>query len=239
MEENKPLGARLGEGMFCIIYLVYTFAMIFIMKRNYNIFSEMDDMVNVFRFGFGFMMALLLVGGDLFHLVPRIIVSFKGSMWKKDFFFGLGTLLSSITMTLFYNVLIAMGDSMEYNDSQYNLYIEKAILILTIIRIIILILPQNKWYSKEPVRKWAVIRNIPFTLIGILTVIGFINVMINASIYPKTFYLIIMITVILSFAFYLPVAIWGKENPKIGVLMLPKTMCYMIMIGVITFWKII
>ncbi|MBQ8084638.1 MAG: hypothetical protein IJ232_00855 [Lachnospiraceae bacterium] len=33
--------------------------------------------------------------------------------------------------------------------------------------------------------------------------------------------------------FYLPVAIKGKENPKLGMLMIPKTICYMWMMGVI------
>jgi hypothetical protein len=32
------------------------------------------------------------------------------------------------------------------------------------------------------------------------------------------------------------VAINGKKNPKLGMLMIPKTICYMIMLGVIAFW---
>ena len=235
-EKTRPLAARLGEGIFCIVYLVVTTVMLVIMKQKYEEAAKLDAFVDVFRFSFGYMMALLLVGGDAFHLIPRIIVAFRGSMWKKEFFFGLGTLVSSITMTLFYNVLIGMVDSMEYYETMYNYDVELGILLWTAIRFIILLMPQNKWFSPEPNFKWAVARNFPFVVIGFLTVFGLINVMQHVMYYPTSFYLIIMICTILSFAFYLPVALKGKEKPKLGMLMLPKTVCYMVMIGVITFW---
>ena len=34
----------------------------------------------------------------------------------------------------------------------------------------------------------------------------------------------------LSFLFYLPVAFGSKKHPKIGILMIPKTLCYVWMI---------
>lgn len=39
------------------------------------------------------------------------------------------------------------------------------------------------------------------------------------------------IAILISFACYLPVVIWGKKNPKVGMLMIPKTCAYMWMIG--------
>ena len=125
---------------------------------------------------------------------------------------------------------------MEYSPTEYNYEIEKAILVLTTARIILLLFPQNKWYSEEPVRKWAIIRNVPFAIIGLLTLVGLFNVISHANIYPAAFYVNIMIAVLLSFAFYLPVAILGKEKPKLGMLMIPKTMCYIWMMAVIAFW---
>ncbi len=234
---DRPLGARLGEGLFCLIYLIYMVILCVILKGKYEDTLITDSRINMLRYGFGFMLVVLLAGGDAFHLIPRIIVDFRGNLWKKDFFFGLGSLISSITMTIFYNILIAMGDSLEYHESEYNYSIEKAILYLTIIRIIILLLPMNRWYSKEPNRKWAIIRNVPFVIIGIFTVVGFINVINYAGNLPDTFYIVIIITTILSFCFYIPVAIWGKEKPKTGMLMIPKTICYMVMLSVICFYK--
>jgi hypothetical protein len=235
-----PRAARYGEGTFCIIYLMFVIAIAVYTSALYKGYSSLGEDVIFpaigYRYGFGFMLAVLLGIGDAFHLIPRIIVCFKGSMWKQDFFLGLGSLISSITMTFFYNILIMLGDSLEYNELEYNYGIEEAILYLTIIRFLILLLPMNKWYTKEGSRKWAVIRNVPFIIIGILTVIGFLNVISNAYTMPAAFYMIIIVTVILSFIFYLPVAINGKKNPKLGMLMIPKTICYMIMLGVIAFW---
>ncbi len=237
IENAKPLGARLGEAGFCICYLVFVLIVaIFMHNKEVSLFAESGPSPDYYRYGFGFLMAALLGGGDAFHLIPRIIVNIRGDMWKKQTFLGAGNLISSITMTLFYNILIAMGDSMEYSPTEYNYEIEKAILVLTTARIILLLFPQNKWYSEEPVRKWAIIRNVPFAIIGLLTLVGLFNVISHANNYPAAFYVNIMIAVLLSFAFYLPVAILGKEKPKLGMLMIPKTMCYIWMMAVIAFW---
>ena len=237
IENAKPLGARLGEAGFCICYLVFVLIVaIFMHNKEVSLFAESGPSPDYYRYGFGFLMAALLGGGDAFHLIPRIIVNIRGDMWKKQTFLGAGNLISSITMTLFYNILIAMGDSMEYSPTEYNYEIEKAILVLTTARIILLLFPQNKWYSEEPVRKWAIIRNVPYAIIGLLTLVGLFNVISHANNYPAAFYVNIMIAVILSFAFYLPVAILGKEKPKLGMLMIPKTMCYIWMMAVIAFW---
>lgn len=236
MEDKRPAGARLGEAFFCIAYLVSITVMIIFLKRFFEDAAAVGNKVDAYRFSFGYMAAILLVGGDAFHLIPRIIYDLKGSLWKKDFLFGLGNLVSSITMTLFYNVLIGMGDSMEFTRISFNILVELAILILTLIRIVILLFPQNKWFKNEPAPKWAVKRNVPFAIIGILTVIGFINIMANNVNYPGLFYLIIVACVLGSFIFYMPVALKGKEKPKLGMLMIPKTVCYIVMIAVITFW---
>ena len=231
---EKPKAARYGEGAFCVIYLVFILTAAIIMrlgaKQLYN-----PDTVSLpyLKLSFGFMLAILLGGGDAFHLIPRIIFNFKGSLPKKNFLFGLGNLVSSITMTVFYDILMSMGDSLEYHESMYNLGIENAILILTIIRIILLLFPQNKWYSGEENVRWAIIRNVPFALIGILTIVGYINVIHHRMNYPLSMYVQIIIAVALSFSFYLPVAIKGKSNPKLGMLMIPKTICYMWLITLI------
>ena len=82
----------------------------------------------------------------------------------------------------------------------------------------------------------AVLRNIPFVFIGVLTVFGFLTISGHANNYPSSFYMIIVLMVILSFVFYLPVALHGKENPKLGMLMIPKTICYMILLSLICFY---
>lgn len=234
---TKSIGARLGEGVFCIAYLLYVIIVVCVMLDKCGSVPE-GDMASVekLRYIFGFMLAFLLGFGDAFHLIPRIVFNLKGSLQRKNLLFGIGNLMSSITMTVFYNILIGLCDSLEYRGEVYNLWAERSILVLTVIRIVLLLCPQNKWHTGEGDRVWAVIRNVPFAAIGVITVIGIIRVCGNACNYPSVFYIQIAIAVVLSFLFYLPVAIAAKEKPKLGMLMIPKTMCYMWMLGVICFW---
>ena len=83
--------------------------------------------------------------------------------------------------------------------------------------------------------KWAWIRNLPFVLIGIFTVIGYVRVIDHAMNYGTGIYIQIILAVILSFLTYLPVAVYGKLRPKLGMLMIPKTLCYVWILAVITF----
>ena len=237
-ETTKPIGARFGEAFFCIAYLVFAFVVACIMQSKYSSLPKgIDARPDRLRFGFGFMLAFLLGVGDAFHLIPRIIFNLKGSLKKKNAIFGMGNLISSVTMTIFYNILIKMCDSLEYFGEEYNLWIERAILALTIVRILLLLMPQNMWQLGGANKKWAIIRNTPFVMIGLLSVIGIIRVMQYMQTYPASFYMQIIVAVVLSFLFYMPVAVFAHDRPKLGMLMMPKTICYVWMLSVICFFR--
>ena len=108
-------------------------------------------------------LTLTLCGGDAFHLVPRIIRAVHGSGEKIRKQLGIGLQVSSITMTVFYIIL---------------LYVWK------------LTFPE-----------------------------------LNA---PATVEAMIWISaIIISFGCYLPVTLFSKTKPKVGLLMIPKTCAYM------------
>lgn len=187
------------------------------------------------RFFFGFLLVLLLLLGDSFHLVPRIMACFRERSERLTFFLGLGNLISSITMTIFYNILIRLGDSLEYSGDMFNLWTEQTILWLTVIRLVLLLFPQNAWFSGRENIRWAVIRNVPFILIGVMTVFGFVNLISHAVRYGASFYIQIIAAVTFSFLFYLPAAIFGRRKPVLGMLMIPKTLCCVWMLAVVAF----
>ena len=235
-DHEKPVGARMGEAGFCILYLVTLILFLFIIRGKWTA-ADNDSLYNpeFVRYRFAFLLTLLLLLGDSFHLIPRIIENLKGRMERQTFYLGMGNVISSITMTVFYNLLMKVGDGMEYHYEAYNLWVEQAILWLTVIRIALLLFPQNSWFSEEGNRKWAIIRNVPFVMIGVLTIIGYFRVISNASNYDVSIYVQIIVAVTLSFLTYLPVAICGKEKPKLGMLMIPKTVCYVWILAVLTF----
>lgn len=172
---------------------------------------------------FAGIMALLLVGGDSFHLVPRIRMSLAGDGTSLRTTLGRGKQITSITMTVFYLFLWHIG-SMEYQPENGRFW-TISIYILATIRTFLCLLPQNKWTDRHPPLSWAIWRNIPFIVQGMMVALLFVFGR-NASPGLENMYL----AIILSFVCYVPVVVWSNTHPKIGMLMLPKTCAYLWML---------
>ena len=93
---------------------------------------------------------------------------------------------------------------------------------LAIIRIILCLFPQNHWFSKNHETKWGLYRNIPFAIMGIITVLYLI-------IWYREWLLAVLVT--LSFVCYMIVVLGAKKKPMLGMMMIPKTICYIWMIA--------
>ncbi len=168
-------------------------------------------------------MALVLAGGDAFHLIPRILVVTTGQQERLRGLLGRGKQITSITMTLFYVLLWQIGVNFISNKFINSWSI--LIYTLAIIRIFLCLLPQNRWTEYDPNNNWAIWRNIPFLLQGML--VAYLFFLLKNEVEALVF---MWLAIVLSFAFYLPVVLWVDENPKIGMLMLPKTLTYLWML---------
>lgn len=208
--KQKSKMPQIGEAIFCIVYLVFGYVA--------GVIMLLQSSDNALRLLFG-ITTLVLAFGDSFHLVPRIINAFKDKFESYEFFAGLGLMISSITMTIFYILLYYTCGFMIASDRNSGVYsgMFYGILILSVIRIVCCLLPQNNWLHKEGNAKLGIIRNVPFVFIGMIAVYGcFICNQIGMA-----------IAIIISFACYLPVVFWAKKKPMIGMLMIPKTIAYM------------
>jgi hypothetical protein len=164
-------------------------------------------------------MALVLVIGDAFHLIPRVIVIQTGKEKELRNILGRGKQVASITMTIFYVILWQLG-MLLFFIKDINLW-SYIVYILATMRIIICLMPQNKWEERYPPLNWAIWRNVPFVLQGILVAVMYL-------IYRNAVqgFSLMWLAITLSFAFYLPVVLWANKKPKIGMLMLPKSCAY-------------
>ena len=205
----------LPESIFDICYLVFAIVSGVLLLKN----SKGRKYVRIFG-----IMTLLLGCGDALHLVPRVL-----NYWTDGDYtavLGIGKLVTSITMTLFY-ILIEYA-----RRDRYKIAGEKGVLasvwILGIIRIALCCFPQNGWTSAEPSLLWGILRNIPFALLGILTVVLWLRSAKNDK--PLK---LMWLAVTLSFLFYIPVVLFAQTMPMIGMLMLPKTCMYVWMIVMI------
>ena len=202
----------LPESIFDICYLVFAIVSGILLLKN----SKGRKYVRIFG-----IMTLLLGCGDAFHLVPRVLNYWTDGDYTAAL--GIGKLVTSITMTLFY-ILIEYA-----RRDRYKIAGEKGVLasvwILGIIRIALCCFPQNGWTSAEPSLLWGILRNIPFALLGILTVVLWLRSAKNDK--PLK---LMWLAVTLSFLFYIPVVLFAQTMPMIGMLMLPKTCMYVWMI---------
>ena len=173
----------------------------------------------VFRL-FG-VMAVVLGLGDAFHLVPRAVALCTTGLQNYTTALGLGKLVTSITMTLFYVLLYLVWRRRYQIEGQHGP--TAAVLLLAALRVLLCLFPQNGWTSAHPPLSWGIYRNIPFTLLGLLLVVLFYR---SARERGDDAFRFLWLTIVLSFAFYLPVVLWADSVPPVGMLMIPKTCAY-------------
>ena len=188
MKENnyKPQVPDLMEAIFDAVYLIFDL----VAAVLFFIFSQGNMLFILYG-----ILTLTLCGGDAFHLVPRIIRAVHGSNEKIKRQLGIGLQVSSITMTVFYIILMYIW-KLTFPEFRIPVVIEAVIWISAVVRIVICMFPQNNWCTDEG----------------------------NTYGYHMTR---MVAAIIISFGCYLPVTLFSKTKPKVGLLMIPKTCAYM------------
>lgn len=166
-------------------------------------------------------MAIVLGAGDSFHLIPRMIALCTTGLENFTVALGLGKWITSVTMTLFYVLLYYVWRERYEIKGQRNLTI--AVYLFAAIRIALCMMPQNNWLSADAPLSWGIYRNIPFAVIGLITIVLFYT---SAKQNNDTAFKWMWTTIVLSFGFYIPVVLWANTIPMIGMLMIPKTCAY-------------
>ena len=167
------------------------------------------------------LMAVLLGAGDAFHLVPRMYALWTDGLEANAAALGIGKLITSITMTVFYLILYYIWRE-RYHVTGRNA-LTATMWGLSAVRILLCALPQNDWLSYDQPLFYGILRNIPFTVMGILIIVLFAVEVKKSD--DRTFRFM-PLAVILSFAFYIPVVLFGSLIPLLGMLMIPKTLAY-------------
>lgn len=166
-------------------------------------------------------MAIVLGAGDSFHLVPRALALCTTGLENYTVPLGLGKWITSVTMTIFYVLLYYVWCERYQIKGKNSLTI--ATYALAIIRIALCMMPQNDWLSANAPLGWGIYRNIPFAVLGLLTIVLFYK---SAKENNDTSFQWMWLTIVLSFGFYIPVVLWADVIPMIGMLMIPKTCAY-------------
>lgn len=198
----------LFESVFDLMYLTLVIAL------GIRLWMQSDRSAK--QFG---AMAVLLGLGDSFHLFPRIFAH-----WTPDGFqafapaLSYGEAITSVTMTAFYLLLYYYGKRRIGTASRG---LDLAVWALVALRIALVLMPQNGWGSADGNYLWAILRNIPFAALGILLIgLCFRSAHIEGMKRLGGW-------VAASFLFYVPVVLWAPFEPRVGALMIPKTVAYL------------
>ena len=163
MKENnyKPQIPDVMEAVFDAAYLIFDL----VAASLFFIFSQGNMLFILYG-----ILTLTLCGGDAFHLVPRIIRAVRGSSDKIKRQLGIGLQVSSVTMTVFYIILMYIWQ-FTFPELKIPAVIAAMIWISAVVRIVICMLPQNNWCKDEGNMKLSIIRNAVFAVTGIGVII--------------------------------------------------------------------
>lgn len=200
------------ETTFDILYLstVITLGILMIKKskgnKQYSLFG---------------IMAIVLGAGDAFHLVPRAVALCTTGLESYTVALGIGKFITSITMTVFYLILYHIWRIRYQVEGKQSL--STAVYLLAAVRVALCFFPQNAWTSADAPLSWGIYRNIPFALMGLLILVLYYQ---SAKAHRDTDFRLMWLTIVLSFAFYIPVVLYADAVPIVGILMIPKTCAY-------------
>jgi hypothetical protein len=211
------------EVSFDTIYLIVVWCLVFAMFRRRSVVRPENQRVaslvlNAFA---------LLALGDTAHVGFRVLAYAMGDMATRVSFLGmqfgllgLGQLTTSITVTLFYVLMLAIWRSRfnkEYGPFEHFLF------ACAVVRLLLIALPANQWDSLVPLQPWATVRNLPLLIQGLG--VAYLILRDAWANKDRTFWWI-GIMILVSYACYMAVVLFVQQVPLIGMLMIPKTVAY-------------
>lgn len=207
------------ETLFDAVYLVTVITLGILMIR------KSSGRKQYLLFG---IMAVTLGAGDAFHLIPRAFALCTTGLEHYTAALGYGKFITSITMTVFY-ILLYYVWRLRYQIKDHTA-LTVSVYLLALLRIVLCLFPQNAWTSADAPLNWGIYRNIPFAAMGLLIIVLFYQM---AKKQNDRSFRFMWLTIVLSFAFYIPVVLFADTVPAIGMLMIPKTCAYVwtVMIG--------
>lgn len=202
-----------GESVFVILYLPYV--IVSGIKLLFRARNGTERLMGA---------SVLILGcGNVFHLMSRVLndwvpgIDFSAAL-------GEGKQFASVTVSVFYVLMyyIALG----YWKRPENKRVTCAMWVLLAVRVILCLFPQNGWQTNVSDLTWRIIRNVPFAAMGVLIVMQYRKESNLPSRLRRAW-----LFAALSFLFYLPAAVGSGAVPVLGMLMLPQTGCYIVLIA--------
>ena len=219
------------EVTFNVAYLIVVWGLVIVMTRRERVVAPEDLRVaRLIRWAF-FALAL----GDTGHVGFRVLgyagsgLDARLSLFGQEIsLVGLGALATAITVTIFYVLMLEVW-RVRF-DRRYG-WFEYLLLAAAGLRLLLMIPAANQWTSGVPPQPWSLYRNLPLTVLGLGIAYLILRDARRAGDRPFTW---IGISILVSYACYIPVILFVQQAPIVGMLMIPKTVAY-VAIGFIAY----
>ncbi len=214
------------EVSFNIFYLIFIWILVIKMyrKNGYRPYSD-RGVGSLLRLAF-----LMLAIGDTGHVGFRVWAYALGDVGSSVNILGAviplvgsGALSTAILVTVFY-LLMVEAERRRFRQSWNIIYI--ILMITGVARFIVMALPGNQWSSAVPPAEMSLYRNIPLTILGLgLAII----MLVHARKRNDRVFSWLSLLIFTSYVFYIPVILLVQKYPMTGMLMIPKTIAYLLM----------
>jgi hypothetical protein len=170
-----------------------------------------------------------LVLGDTWHVGFRTFGYVTGDLGRTIPIFGtrftlvgLGLFTTSFTITLFYVMMVVIWR--ERFDGRYG-WLGMVLFLAAVVRIVLVLLPMNEWHSIAAPRPWAIYRNVPLVVLGLGVAYLILR---DARAAADRAFTWIGVTILFSYACYVPVVLFVDDVPVLGMLMIFKSLAYVV-----------
>ncbi len=216
---------------FNLLYLILIWGTVVVMRVRFDrVKPEHRQLANVFWVAF-----FALAFGDTFHVGARTAAYFmEGGLQASIRLFGASvpivgwsSLITAVTITIFYVFFLVawiVRTPKGISPLVYSLF------TIAGIRLGLLVLPENQWHQPVPVQPWAIIRNLPLIILGLGVAALFLVTEFEESRRPFRW---LGVLILISYATYIPVVFYVQRFPLLGLLMIPKTMTYLVMAALV------
>jgi hypothetical protein len=134
----------------------------------------------------------------------------------------MGALATAITFTFFYIIMLMIWKARF--KKEYG-YLALCGFAFAIVRFIIMAFPENNWNAVEVAQPWGIYRNVPLMLMQLIVAFLFLREGIAKQ---DRLFKWIAVLILISFACYAPVVFLWTKYPLIAMLMIPKTIAYLV-----------
>lgn len=207
------------EVTFDVIYLALIWFLVGRMYLNRSTVSPSNRKVAILLLWAFALLAL----GDTGHVGFRVLAYASGGLAESARLLGMGKLATSVTVTILYALFLVIWQA-RYNRP-YG-WFGYSLLAAAVVRLALLVPAANQWTSANPDLTWVLYRNLPLLYQGLGVAILFL---VDAARNRDKAFRWISYMIFTSYAFYMIAVFFSQQIPLLGMLMMPKTVAYVVM----------